>query len=204
MIAFSSMPTEDEDKLRRLAEATARELDGWQVESRSVRDYGHYVQIEGPGSATIGFYLDSRKKTAELRGIFPPDRHGKMYELPYNKQTPKINVSLNKTGAQVAADIERRLWPEYEKMLTEALRSHAEYAAYENTSLDLAKKLAKLVGAPIDARSPSDVRVNLYKSELLPEFTGDLKVSGDGVRLDRFYLTFEQAEAVLRALVKSR
>jgi hypothetical protein len=199
--------TDDEkklhQKLHQLARDTAAELSGWQVETRD-RDYGHYTQIEGPDSAVIGFYLDPYKKTVNLRGVFPVDRHGKAYQLPYKKVTPSINVSLNKTGAQVAADIHRRLWPDYEPLLAEALASHAQYAEHENTSIAVARRLAKVVEAPVEDRDPGRVKVNLYRSLLLPEFHGDIEVSGDSVTLNRFYLTPEQAEALLRALVKAR
>lgn len=198
------MGTQEEQTLRKMAEDTAAELTGWQVE-RKDRDYFHYVQIEGPGSAAIGFHLNSFKKTVNLRAVFPSDRHGKAYQLPYKVETPQINVSLSKTGKQVAADIARRLWPVYEPLLEAALQSHARYEEHENTSLTLAKRLAKIVDAPVESqRNPSDVEVNLYRSQKLPEFSGTMVVSGDSIRLERFYLNPEQAIAVLQALVKFR
>lgn len=198
------MGAEEEKTLRKMSEDTAAELTGWHVE-RKDRDYGHYVQIEGPGSAAIGFHLNSFKKTVNLRGVFPADRHGKAYQLPYKVETPQINVSLGKTGKQVAADIERRLWPTYEPLLEAALKSHAQYEEHENTSLALAKRLARIVDAPVEVdEHRSDVEVNLYRSQKLPEFSGTMVVSGDSIRLERFYLNAEQAAAVLQALVKFR
>lgn len=196
--------SEDERTMRQLAEDTAAEINGWQVE-RKDRDYGHYVQIEGPGGAAIGFRLNYHKKTVSLSGVFPADRHGKAYQLPYNVENPRINVGLGKTGKQVATDIARRLWPGYEPLLEAALKSHERYASHENTSLTIAKRLAKIVDAPVEAqRNPTDVEVSLYHSRLLPEFNGKLVVSGDSIRLDRFYVDADQAEAILRALVKGR
>lgn len=195
---------EDENRLRALAAEVSLAL-GWEVEKKA-REYRHYIEIVDPGTpGRIGFWLGSGKDLVEVTGRFPEDTdaHGHaIWSMPYGKKTPSINVSLwKKTGEQIASDIRRRLFPEYEPLLEEALKRVKEHREYEKETEGAGERLAKLVGGKWN---PKNGEVNLYHSRELPEHLGDIKVSGEQVTFERFRTTVPEAEAMLKALITAR
>jgi len=191
---------EDEDRLQALAPGIAEAL-GWEVE-RKERDYRHYVEIVATEERRLGLSVTDGHGTMGISGRFPapPSSWGSSW-LPYDAKTPRINVSLKKTAEAIARDIERRLLPEYEPLLAEALRRRAEHEGSEDKAMTNMKRLAKVIGGKPD---PERHEVNLYRSSRLPEQLGDIKVSSDSVTFDHFSVTVDEAEAMLSALIEAR
>jgi len=192
---------EAEERLHELAAVVANEI-GWRVGGKS---YGHYVEISGEGEERLGLRVED-VETLKISGVFPTHEDGReVWSLPYGKKTPSIKVSLwRKTPDQIGRDIERRLWPEYAPLLAEAIKSREERRSHETTSKDVAERLASVVGAKVKRLDGGNLEIDMYRSRELPEFTGDVKVSGDSVRFDRFYVSPSEAEAMLVALVETR
>lgn len=191
---------EDEDRLQELAPEIAAAF-GWEVVSK---DYRHYVEIVGPGERKIGLSVVDGHGTMSVGGRFPtpPPSWGGSW-LPYDVKSTKINVSLKKSAEAIARDIERRLLPEYEAQLEEALRRKAEHEGFEDKAMTNMKRIAKVVGAT-GKLDPERHEVNLYRSSKLSEQHGDIKVSSDSVTFDRFSVTVDEAVAMLEALIEKR
>ena len=139
-----------------------------------------------------------------IKGELPKNIKG---EEPYvegygqfGKRMPSINVSRSKTAAQIAADIERRLLPEYLEILALAQQRVAESNTYYNKTESMAAQIAKLIEA-----DPSDLRgnkVHFYHSPfpIFQESLGDAEVSDDDVKLT-LRLSHENTLKILRYLI---
>lgn len=195
---------EREDSEKRLQEILPdiAEALGWQVVPNQ---HGHYGELKGPlKGARLGFFVGyphGNKGKAEITGRFPKD-----YSLPYGESHPSITVTLSRPAEQIAKDIERKIFPTYETMLDAANARTSERESYESRARALADRIADITGGQVeDSRSGSGrFAVNLNRSAKFSGELGDVKVSDERVTFERFDMTPDEAEAVLRLLIKMR
>ncbi len=69
---------------------------------------------------------DKDKNTLWISGIYPRDRHGNDY-TSYEKERPSIKCSASKAPAAIAADIMRRLMPDYLALLDKVQQRIVSY-----------------------------------------------------------------------------
>lgn len=62
---------------------------------------------------------------------------------------PSINVSISKTPKQIAADIKRRLLPEYRTLLAKVLEEHRKDAEFKTGTEKLKAEVAKVIGGTV-------------------------------------------------------
>ena len=106
--------------------------DGWRVDRRPIPlDRQHQgVRIVGEGGKALRFYQNYQTKgKIAVRGICPD------FGLTYNEKrsaclphgSDSINVSPTRNPKHIASDIERRLLPDYEKLLSKAKKAAQAY-----------------------------------------------------------------------------
>jgi len=151
-------------------------------------------------------YANRHKNLLRVRSELPKDDKG---ETPYvsgygqfGKRLPTINVSMNKTGEQIARAIENRLMPEYLPILVEAQKNVESNIAYHNKTEMMASKIAKFVGVKTDEQNPT--KVSFYRSphSAFAEKISSASVSSDDVTL-KLVLNYEDTMKVLRFLIES-
>ncbi len=182
---------------------------GWTVKPKAEgNESDHwYGALSGPAGEQLSFGSNMHECKFSIRGSFEErDASGYHYwSLPYNKQTPSIGVADTKTPKAIVADIQRRLMPEYLPLLQENLERKASHEAHIAATRSTIEQLSKLVGAPVDANpAKHPEEVDIYHSRAFPEEIGDLKVSGTRVTFERFTVSVEEAEAMMRALMAQR
>ena len=150
--------------LTTLAEQVAEALPGsWSVKPfpEDWSRVGAYLVEEGRKAILIlgesQEYSDRNKNRLTVLTDYPKDREGHMSSA----RRPKITISASKTGAQIAADIERRLLPEYLPILDRELASNARWNEHESATTELADRIARLVRVK---REPRETAVRFYDS----------------------------------------
>lgn len=163
------------------------------------KNYAHYVELVGPvKNAKISVRVLPPSGKVSIRGQFPDD-----YSLPYGEKSPEISVSLSKSAEQIAKDIERRLFPEYEKMLDVANKRVDEHRAFEYKIANAARDIAATVGGVVEGKGSNSI-VRLYHSSKLPETLGEIDIHGDDVVFDGVRVSYDEAEVMLKTLIKMR
>ena len=149
-----------------LAEQVASHLDGsWSVDPFP-DDWGRrgaWLREEGGAILSLGESqaLSERNKNRLTVGTDYPKE---VNEHGYSYNRPRISVSGSKTGVQVAADIARRLLPEYLPILEKALKDLAGRRRYENATSAVAGQIAGLMKVPYSSKGPKETTVNFYHS----------------------------------------
>lgn len=152
-----------QDHMTTLAEEVAEHLEGaWSVESFPA-DWGRkgaWLRGEAGEILSIGEsqeYSERSKNRLSIGTDYPKEHN----ERGFSTTRPRISVSDTKTGKQIAADIERRLLPEYRPLLGKVLTNLSTRKAYENTLESIATKIADLVQVK---RSSGDTSFSFYHS----------------------------------------
>ena len=145
-----------------LAEQVAENLDGaWSVEPFPA-DWGRagaWLRGEAGESLSFGETQEYSKRNKNLLDVgtdYP--KHG---DQGFHTKRPRISVSATKTGKQIAADIERRLLPEYRPILQKVLSDLSARESYEKSTSSIAAQIAKLVRVE---HSPGERKVSFYHS----------------------------------------
>jgi hypothetical protein len=161
--------------------------------------HSRYLELVGPvKNARVGLRVGYPfNGKLEISGRFPP---GDYY---HGQKKVEISVSLSKTAEQIAKDIERRLFPDYEKALDIVNKAASAHEKFTTQVHSLGERLAKLVGGKAEG-STTQKKVSLYRSSKLPEMLGDLEVHGEDVVFDDVRMTYEEAEAVINTLIRMR
>ena len=123
-------------------------------------------------------------------------------EHPLNAD-PRSSVSTTKTGAQIAKDISRRLFPEYLPLLEKEIASTVAYNKREDDSARLAQQIADLVQV---SHSPKETTVSFYHSPyLIFKNTMSRAEVVDGNRVEiAFDVASETALKILNQLLHGR
>jgi hypothetical protein len=142
---------------------------------------------------------DARTDRLDVSTDYPKDSQGtSAYEA-----RPKISVSASKTGAQIAHDIERRLFPEYLPLLEKVLARYQAADNFEQRTTSIAQKIARLVHVKAEPKSQT---VSFYKSPylLFKETMSEAKVLDDSEVELTLRLDTATALKVLNQLVHGR
>jgi hypothetical protein len=152
------------DVLFVLAQQVARDLPGTWVVTPFPEDWGragaHLRETQSQAILILGEsqeYSDRKKNRLTVQGDYPRDRHGHMSSA----RRPKISVSGEKTGSQIAAEIARRLLPEYLPLLVKELAQNTRSNEQETQTKLVAEQIAHLVRVPI---RPGETQVLFYES----------------------------------------
>jgi hypothetical protein len=135
-----------------LAEQVAENLDGaWSVEVFS-SDWGRPgAWLRGEAGEILSFgetqeYSKRNKNLLDVGTDYP--KHG---DQGFHTNRPRISVSASKSGKQIAADIERRLLPEYRPILQKVLANLSArecVACTERGSDTRRNRTSGMVGSP--------------------------------------------------------
>ena len=139
-----------------------------------------------------------------IYGCLPRDDEGR-YVRPQDFRTTHdgrpvtalrldITVSIDKTPSQIAADIKRRLVPDWSTAVWIVREGLAARRAYKDASTTLAGDLAAILGVPLAAGADT---FRLPSS--LPAY-GDVRVHGEAVTMDLRSMPADVAKRVLKAL----
>jgi hypothetical protein len=144
-------------------------------------------------------YSERNKNKLSVQGDYPKDRDGHMTSA----RRPKISVSGEKTGAQIARDVERRLLPEYLPILEKELAMNARWNESEDKAQDIAEQIARLVRVP---RQPRETTVHFYKSpyNIFRETMSRADVVGDNEVEITLRLSGENALMLLNQVIHGR
>lgn len=135
-----------------------------------------------------------------VSAVAPKDKRGEVPHVVYNRR-PSINVSLAKTPEQVAADVARRLLPEWQPLYEQALAQIREKDEGVRLTTSIASELARIGGGKADG-----TEVSFYHSRypIFAERLSKAKVwKLDGIEVElELRLTPEEAAALLEYMVR--
>lgn len=190
-----------------LMHQVANELGGYAYKPDNSEESYHYrvtgELVSGKDRATLGvtFTVDAYKELnlkAEGYGIYPRTAKGEPYPS-YGEQRPSIGFAVTRTPAQIAADIRRRLLPEYVKHLAKVSKwiEHTERAAEE---LAATRALMQEAGFFFHEHSSTEGYLKKTKAEQLGRPKATVCVYGGHVDMKLKDMTPEQALKVLEIL----
>jgi hypothetical protein len=176
---------------------------GYTVKPRPESNHGGYAEIVGPDGR--GFSLNTAIGLADrgkvhISGSFPDRLDGRqIWTVGYGKTRPSINVSLSKSPAAVAKEIERRLMADYLPLLDECKKTLAQWTARRDSTAEVSAKLAKSIGGKVRTSDnpTADARIDV------PGVYVEVSVSGDRVRFDRLTVGADVAAQILALVVAS-
>jgi hypothetical protein len=195
----------NQSELTSLVEQVAEHLDGaWSVEPFPA-DWGRrgaWLRGESGEILSIGETQEYAKRNKNILdvGTDYPREHN---ERGFSTKRPRISVSASKSGKQIAADIARRLLPEYLPLLQKVLSDLAARQDYEETTSSIAGQIAGLMSV---RHSPKRTTVSFYHSPymIFRETMSEAKVHDkDEVELS-LRLTPRNALRLLNMLVVGR
>jgi hypothetical protein len=188
-----------------LAEQVAEHLPGeWSVEPFP-GDWGRkgaWLRETGGAILNIGESQEysERNKNRLAIGTDYPKEHS---ERGFSTKRPKISVSGAKTGAQIAADIEKRLLTEYLPLLEKVLSDLTSRRQYESATSSIASQIAGLVKVK---HSPKETTVSFYHSpyKIFSETMSEAKVYDEHEIELSLRLTPQNALRLLNRLITGR
>lgn len=149
-----------------------------------------YLHCDGPDGARL--YLNLEKGKIRVSGGHADNKVSCAVGGPST-----IRISETKPAAQIAADIKRRLLSDLTSHVAACNARIAEDRAFEALTAKNAAALAAITGTRIGGRSHEEPSI------YVPD-AGDLRVSGNSIRFERFSVNANEAIAMLAALVKAR
>ena len=154
-------------------------LTGNQWEATYENDYGWGCNAEirlKNSQAHLFLNYNERVKKLSISGGFQVKTDYGSENLYHERMS--IGVSPNKSPAQMARDINRRLLPDYLVEFEKAFQSHCEWEVYRKQRLETLKSLAEIVGIKPKLEPHSD-RIYGYGKvkEIIACSTIDLKLS---------------------------
>lgn len=197
------MMTDLRDTARQVARQVAAVLP--EFDYPATEDDGNPRLVAEDGRALlfrIGNY-GSENGRLIISGMYPQD-HNRAVVTPHEwdherdqkrEWRDRITVAPDKSPEKIAADITRRLLPDYNEGYANAQSQIAERLDSHTGSERLAQRLGEAAG--VEPRQGTD-EFSLYTPGL--PFR-DIRISGpNNVRFEYFYCTADQAEAIIRAL----
>ena len=188
-----------------LLHQVATELGGYAYkptnEEGGFRAMGELVSGKDRATLCVTFTVDAYKEVnlkAEAFGVYPRTSKGESYPS-YGEQRPSIGFAVTRTPAQIAADIQRRLLPEYVKHLAKVSKwiEHTERAAEE---LAATRALMQEAGFFFSEHSVTEGYLKKTKAEQLGRPKVTVCVYGGHVDMKLKDMTPEQALKVLEVL----
>jgi hypothetical protein len=144
-------------------------------------------------------YQVSRQTRIEISGLFRVD--GQWVGNHVRDRPKAITVSVKRTPAAIAKEIERRLLPAYKSKMSEAIVSYTNAKTRKAKGQETAERLAAVIGGAVGTnnhRGEHVFHVWHYKNPRGVSVTGTVNEFNENVSLVLGELTEEQATAVLR------
>jgi hypothetical protein len=169
-----------------ITETECREIaaalgEGWTPEHKAGEQGFRAAWIDGPDSQRIAVVVDWRNHDRlEIRGDIPTPYDRRRYDYV----SAEITVSRDKGAAKIAADITRRLLPDYLPKLAESLETERQHAAYVANVAENAAGLEAVASGilrPVDHRSTETSKA--YSLNLADGY-GSATVMGSSVTLE--------------------
>jgi hypothetical protein len=189
-----------------LMEKVAAELGGYVYHTTTLEESGYRTigeLISGKERVTLcaTFTIVDYKEVnlkADCFGVYPRTAKGEQYPS-YGETRPSISFSVTRTPAQIAADIRRRLLPEYAKHLVKVEKwiDHTNRAAEE---LATTRALMQEAGFYFPEHSSTQGYMKKTRAEQLGRPQPSVWVYGGFVDMKLKDVTPEQALKVLQAL----
>ena len=147
---------------------------------------------------TVDYGKDPSTGRIRVYGDYPRDRKhnhvGDVY-VDNNKLTqPEITLSASKTAEQMVADINRRFMPYYKQYFAAALKKATEADSYEDSTSSV---LTAIKGAKLTQWEAEHYEVSISAGSDDDSIYGNVKASGDSIRLDVSGLTVEQMKSIM-------
>ena len=144
--------------------------------------------IDGPDSASV--FISNTwggKHRIHLSGSFPQDVH-----FSYQELRPSITVADTATPERIAAEIKRRLLPEYLPLLAKKLESKRQHDNFEANKLATFKAALNVVGYAVESHNG----VVREEKSIGPDYISFRTLNETQVQLDRFQVTPEQLRKI--------
>lgn len=127
-----------------------------------------------------------------VSGLYPKYSDGS-YCTPanYNETLPSITVSFNKEPKKIAQDIERRLFPAYDKMLEQAKEKIKNQDNHENKTKETWEKIGITPSLKMESAYLDSSRESTY---------GTVKVNGSHITLE---IRTEGNTEIIKSLLQS-
>ena len=167
-----------------LTQNVAKEMgEGWAyIVPEPGNESTRHASMSGPNGQEV-YFNNSRsgKDRVYVSGTFPQGQ-----SLPYNETRPSITMDGNKPAAKMAADIKRRLLPEYQRILALVIERKMQAETFEANRKNVQAQVAMIV----DGR---------LQGEMV--YTGGWEIQVSGPDSIRFYghcnyLTLEQLRKI--------
>jgi hypothetical protein len=200
----------EQAKLAELAAPLARALgEGWSVvPPREGADPSpSYFDLAGPDGAKLSLHLGWQAEGKVSVGVSFDDKDkdgNKFWYLPHKVGSPSANISIDKTPQTFAADIKRRIFPEYLPLLADLNARRVEHNAKMDRIEDVAVALALTIGAELPTKSTDGYshKVRPYHSSRLAGSTLDIVVTDGEVKFDSLRVSPFVAREILNLLIK--
>jgi hypothetical protein len=185
----------EEVKLKEIAPSIAAAL-GAEWKPKAVEPYDHGVHLDGPGETCLWLSATwAGLGRLHVSGCFPL---GIDNQNITPRENPSMAVGINRDPAAIAREIQRRLLPEYTRLVGNALRQKAQDLEAKENRIRIARELGALAGVIPRESWQSDryPRVYLPNGPCL-----EIRYNGD-VCIDHLTLTEEQAQRILPILLE--
>ena len=200
----------EQAQLAELAAPLARALgEGWSVVPRrgGADPSPTYFDLAGPDGAKLSLSLGWQNEGKVHVGVSfdAKDKDGnKFWYLPCKVTAPSANISISKTPLTFAADIKRRIFPEYLPLLANLNERRVEHNAKLERAEDTAVALALTIGAELPGKSTDgySLVVRPYHSTRLAGSTLDIRVTDGEVKFDSLRVSPFVAREILNLLIK--
>lgn len=196
MTTINETAQTEEQQLETICKKLPSLLPGWKWSRKE--GISHLITMtKGKKSFYLRVMYDSQR--IEISGNYPRTNKDEYYTHRYGEAyPPEITVSINKTPKQIAGDITRRFFPEFEQHWAKVDDWRNENNAYYNQTATNLEALAKIVDKPLDnydkERSEFFVRNDSNRVQV--------KVSGKHVYFEVQVEDLAKAKKVLRAIKK--
>ena len=181
----------------------AKELGaGWSVERRDSNEYDgggglHIVNVDGR-SMYLSVASYGYKGKVDISGDYDYGDGSLGLGWPYGVSRPGISVGLERGGAVIAKEIQRRFLPGYDAVFSRIAKSVREATEYRDMQEGICARLAVLAGAEPKRTNKRDFA--LYSGEISGRYL-EAKISGGEVDIKLENLTEAQAGEVIRLVL---
>ena len=147
----------------------AKELGaGWSVERRDSNEYDgggglHIVNVDGR-SMYLSVASYGYKGKVDISGDYDYGDGSLGLGWPYGVSVPGVGVGLERGGAVIAKEIQRRFLPGYDAVFSRIAKSVREATEYRDMQEGICARLAVLAGAEPKRTNKRDLRSTAAKS----------------------------------------
>jgi hypothetical protein len=178
----------NEIDMNAVAQNIVPHLGDWKAEPNDNTRVG---VLQRPDGARIHLRLSNNGTRIEVYGFYP------VGHIPYGPYHT-ISISPKRTPQDMAADIEWRFLPTYDKLYAEAWESAENERRRLQDKIETTQRLANLLG--VAYRPPDDATAVPKLSWSEGEFHAYVRTENGRVYLDRVSMSLEQFEHMVAAI----